>query len=594
MTNRLKKRAQNLPQKTGIYFFKTKTGEVVYIGKARSLRDRVMSYFQQTSEAKVKNILAETRDIDYILTGSIKEAAFLENNFIRRYQPKFNLRLKDDKSFPYLKMSLEEKYPTLTLTRRVEEDGAQYYGPYSPAHQARKTIHLISKYFGVRTCEEAIPGKRKRPCLEHDLKLCSAPCVDHISESDYRESVENALLFLEGKTERLLKVLKHKMRDASERQDFEQAAHWRDLIRTIEAIKERPRSISIQKEDIDIFGFSRKGRHAAVFVFFMRKGRVIDSEEFFFEAEEDASDQEIFSRRLKDFYQDRKDLPEKVFLPLSLPGKDTIARMLSAKRHKKIAIISPLKGKNRQLVDMAVTNAQILMRKKSEGLSPQEEAKQVFGLPSIPHRIEGYDISNTGGDESVGSLVVFVDGLPQKNDYRKYKIKSVEGPDDVASLKEVVRRRYSRVLREKGPLPDLILVDGGKGQLNAARSVLNELGLSQLQVVSLAKKEEVIFTSSRKDGIRLERTSPALKLFQNIRDEAHRFALSFHRLRREKKSFESRLDGIPGIGKKRKTALLAKYRNLEEIRKASMEELAEITGRKAAQSLLDQLKGLDR
>ncbi|MDH4257602.1 MAG: excinuclease ABC subunit UvrC, partial [Candidatus Aminicenantes bacterium] len=472
MTNRLKKRAQNLPQKAGIYFFKTKTGEVVYIGKARSLRDRVKSYFQQTSEAKVRNILAETHDIDYILTGSIKEAAFLENNFIRRYQPKFNLRLKDDKSFPYLKMTLEERYPALTLTRRVEEDGAKYFGPYSPAHQVRKTIHLISKYFGVRTCEEAIPGKRKRPCLEHDLKLCSAPCIEYISESDYRENVENALLFLEGRTERLLKVLNHKMKKASDQQDFEQAAHWRDLIHTIEAIKERPKFISVQKEDIDIFGFSRKGRDATVFVFFMRTGKVIDSEELFFEAEEDASDQEILSGCLKDFYQSRRDIPKKVLLSISLPGKDQIAKMLSANVHKKIMITSPLKGKNRQLVDMAVTNAQILMRKKREGLSPQEEARQVFGLPSIPHRIEGYDISNTGGDESVGSLVVFVDGLPQKNDYRKYKIKSVKGPDDVASLKEVIKRRYSRVLREKEPLPDLILVDGGKGQLNAAKTVL--------------------------------------------------------------------------------------------------------------------------
>ena len=593
MKNRLKKRAQMLPQKAGIYFFKTKTGEVVYIGKARSLRDRVMSYFQQTSEAKVKNILAETHDIDYILTGSIKEAAFLENNFIRQYQPKFNLRLKDDKSFPYLKMTLEERYPALTLTRRVEEDGAKYFGPYSPAHQARKTIHLISKYFGVRTCEEAIPGKRKRPCLEHDLKLCSAPCVDHISEPDYRENVENALLFLEGKTDRLLKVLERKMRKASDQQDFEQAAHWRDLIHTIQAIKERPKFISVQKEDIDIFGLSRKGGNAAVFVFFMRNGKVIDSAEFFFEAEEDASDQEILYRCLKDFYQSRKDIPEKIILPISLPGKDKIAKSLSAHRHKKIIITSPLKGKKRQLVDMAVSNAQILIRKKTEVLSPQEEARQVFGLFSIPHRIEGYDISNTGGDESVGSLVVFVDGIPQKNDYRKYKIRSVEGPNDVASLQEVIRRRYTRVLREKGSLPDLILVDGGKGQLNAARAVLKELGLSQLQVISLAKKEEIIFTPSRKDGIRLERTSPALKLFQHIRDEAHRFAISFHRLRRKKKSFESRLDGIQGIGKKRKAALLAKYSNLEEIKRASMEELAELTGRKAARSLLDNLKGSD-
>ena len=594
MKNHLKKTAQNLPQKAGIYFFKTKTGEVVYIGKARSLRDRVMSYFPQTSEVKVRNILAETHDIDYILTGSTKEAAFLENNFIRRYQPKFNLRLKDDKSFPYLKMTLEERYPILTLTRRVEEDGAKYFGPYSPAHQARNTIHLISKYFGVRTCEEAIPGKRKRPCLEYDLKLCSAPCVKYISESGYRESVENALLFLEGKTERLLKVLKHKMKKASDRQDFEQAAHWRDLIHTIEAIKERPKFISVKKEDIDIFGFSRKGGDAAVYVFFMRNGQVIDSEELFFEAEEDASDQEILSGCLKDFYQSRKDIPEKVLLPFSLPEKDEIAKMVAANTHKKIEITSPLKGKNKKLVDMAVTNAQILRRKKSEGVSPQEEVRQLFGLPAIPHRIEGYDISNTGGDQSVGSLVVFVDGHPQKNDYRKYKIKSVEGPNDVASLQEVIRRRYIRVIREKEPFPDLILVDGGKGQLNAAKAVLDELGLSQLRVVSLAKKEEIIFTPSRKDGIRLERTSPALKLFQNIRDEAHRFAISFHRLRRKKKSFESRLDGIQGIGRKRKAALLVKYRNLEEIKKASVEELAEITGRKIAQSLLDNLKGSDR
>ncbi len=594
MKNHLKKRAQNLPQKAGIYFFKTKTGEVVYIGKARSLRDRVMSYFQQTSEAKVQNILAETYDIDYILTGSSKEAAFLENNFIRQYQPKFNLRLKDDKSFPYLKMTLEERYPALALTRKVEEDGAKYFGPYVPAFQARKTIHLISKYFGVRTCEEAIPGKRKRPCLEYDLKLCSAPCVDYISESDYKESVENALLFLEGKTDRLLKVLQRKMRKASDQQDFEQAAHWRDLIHTIQAIKERPKFISVQKEDIDIFGFSRKGRNATVFVFFMRNGKVIDSAELFFEVEKGSSDHEILSGCLKDFYQSRRDIPEKILLPISLPGKDKIAKMLSAYRHKKIIITSPLKGKRRQLVDMAVTNAQILIRKKTEVLSPEEEARQVFGLPSVPHRIEGYDISNTGGDESVGSLVVFVDGLPLKNDYRKYKIKSVEGPNDVASLQEVIRRRYSRVLREKETLPDLILVDGGKGQLSAARAVLNELGLSQLQVVSLAKKEEIIFTPSRKDGIRLERTSPVLKLFQHIRDEAHRFAISFHRLRRKKKSFESWLDGIQGIGKKRKAALLANYNNLEEIKRASVDELAEITGRRAAQSLLDNLKGSDR
>lgn len=585
----LKSEIKNLPKKPGIYFFKDKGGEVIYIGKARSLKDRVKSYFLPTSDAKIKKIISETGEIDFILTDSAKEAAFLENNFIRQHQPKFNLRLKDDKSFPYLKLTLQEKFPAIYLTRRVEEDGAKYFGPFSPAHQARNTIHLSAKYFGVRTCQESVPGKRKRPCLDYDLKLCSAPCVEYISESDYRESIKNVLLFLEGKTEKLLKILKKKMQEAAARQEFEQAAHWRDIIRTIEEIKAKPKLISVGMENKDIFGYSRENKNVALYVFFMRKGKVIESEDMFFQEKEDIADKEILSNYLKKFYKHRKSMPDKILLPFAPEEKDGILKRVSNLRGEKIEIIVPRKGKNKKLVDLASSNAEILLRKKYEGLAPLMEIKKIFNLKSIPERIEGFDISNIGGEESVGSLVVFENGRPQKNDYRKYKIKTVAGPNDVASLQEVIRRRYKRILEEKKDFPDLILVDGGKGQLNAARGALEELGVGNLPVVSLAKKKETIFAPDRKKGISLERTSPALKLFQNIRDEAHRFAISFHRLRREKRSFESRLDNIPGLGKKRKAALLDKYKDLKEIKKAAPEDLAKIIGAKATQALLSEL-----
>jgi len=593
MTSNLRKKIADLPKKPGIYLFKAKKDEVIYIGKARSLKERVKFYFQLTSDAKIKNILSETVDIDFILTDSEKDAAFLENNFIRQYQPRFNLRLKDDKAFPYLKLTLQEKFPAVYFTRKVEEDGAKYFGPFSLAHHARKTIHLAAKYFGIRTCKETVPGKRKRPCLEYDLKLCSAPCVGYIPESDYRESVENALLFLEGKTEKLLKTLKKKMRDAAAHQEFEQAAHLRDLIRTIEQIKEKPKFISAHMENKDIFGFSRENEKIAFYIFFMREGKVIESEGDFLQEKGEISKKEILSTYLKRFYKNRKGLPDKILLPFEPAKKEELSKILHYLKGGKIEVIIPLKGKNKKLVELASKNAEMLMRKKLEGLSPLREIKNIFDLKTIPDHIEGFDISNIGGEESVGSLVVFENGQPQKKDYRKYKIKTVAGPNDVASLHEVIRRRYRRLLQEKKDIPDLILVDGGKGQLNAARAALEDLGLGHLPIISLAKKKEIIFTLSRKEGIRLDRTSPVLKLFQNIRDEAHRFALSFHRLRRKKRSLESRLDEIPGIGKKRKAALLVKYRGFTEIKKAPIHELAKIIGMKAARTLYSRLNCRD-
>lgn len=588
MKEALKAKLDLLPDKAGIYFFKNENGEIIYIGKARSLRDRVRSYFLPTSDFKVSNIISETADIDFILTGSEREAAFLENNFVQRYQPKFNLRLKDDKSFPYLKLTAAEKFPSVSLTRKVEPDGAKYFGPFSPASQARKTIHLLNKYFGIRACEESIPGKRQRPCLEYDLKLCSAPCVEYSRETEYRVNVNNALLFLEGKTERLLKILRQRMNEAAERQDFEQAAHWRDLIRTIEHIKERPKVISVSLENIDIFGLAREKDKVYLYVFFMRRGKVSEAEEMVLREKEDMPAEEVLSHILKNFYEKGEDIPDKIFLPI-LPSSDRELRdWLSAHTGKKVRVSVPQKGKDKKLIELANRNAEILLKKKREELPSLEELARIIGLEAPPLRIEGFDISNTGGDESVGSLVVFEKGRPKKDEYRKYRIKTVAGPNDIASLQEVVHRRYSRILEEGQKLPDLVLVDGGKGQLHAAETALRSMGLGDVPLVSLAKKEEIIFTRGEKEGIRLDRTSPALKLLQFIRDEAHRFAISFHRQRREKKSFASELSGIPGLGENRRKALLSRYRSLEQIKRAPLEELAAIVGGKIARILKEE------
>jgi excinuclease ABC subunit C len=592
MREKLRAKVAGLPDKPGIYFFKNRRREIVYIGKARSLRDRVRSYFLPTSDLKVRQIISETIDLDFILTGSEKEAAFLENNFVQRYQPKFNLRLKDDKSFPYLKLTTAERFPGIYLTRKVDDDAAGYFGPFSPALQARKTIHLLNRYFGIRGCAEPIPGKRRRPCLEYDLKLCSAPCVGLIGEADYGETVSNARLFLEGRTEQLLRILKDKMVEASRRQEYEQAARWRDLIRTIEQVRDKPRLISVALEDVDIFGFAREADRAVVYIFFMRRGKVREAEEIVRREPADRPAETLLAQVLKDFYRNSKDIPAKILLPCPPAARADFAAGLSSHKGKAVKIAVPQKGKDRKLVELANQNAKVLLRKGPGAVSTLGELAGLLGLPSPPKRIEGFDISNTGGDESVGSLVVFEGERPKKDEYRKYRIRDVAGPNDVACLKEIVRRRYARVLEEGLAIPDLILVDGGKGQLQAAETALRGLGLTDLAVVSLAKKEEIVFTRKAKSGLRIDRTSPALKLLQRIRDEAHRFAVSFHRRRREKKSFASVLDGIPGLGPMRRTSLLARFRSPKEIEKASEEELAAIIGPRLARRLKEE--GYDR
>jgi excinuclease ABC subunit C len=410
--------------------------------------------------------------------------------------------------------------------------------------------------------------------------------VDLISEPSYKEDVENTILLLSGKVEKLLKIIQKKMQEASAEKKFEQAAHWRDFIFTIEQIKERPRFISVHPDYKDILGFSRKNENVAIYVFLMRKGKVIESEDMVFQEDSKISNKKILTDVLHHFYKNRPDIPKQIFLPFLPTQKLELQKRLSASNRKNIEFLVPLKGNNKRLVELANRNAETLLKRQIVEESPLREVKRILGLRTIPEYIEGFDLSNIGGVAPVGALVVFKNGFPQKKDYRKYKIKTIVGPNDVASLREVIQRRYSKLLQEKKELPDLVLVDGGKGQLNAARTTLQDLGLDHLPVASLAKKEEVIFTSSQKKGTRLERTSPALKLFQNIRDEAHRFALSYHRSRRKKRSFESQLDGIPGLGLKRKSTLISRYRNVKNIQKASPDELRQLIGPKATQMLL--------
>ena len=581
----LKTRAGALPAKPGIYFFKSASGEVVYIGKARSLRDRVRSYFLPEPDFKVRNILRETADIDYILTGSEKEAAFLENNYVQQHQPRFNLRLKDDKSFPYLKVTTGEAWPGIYFSRKVEPDGSRYFGPFSPAGRARSSIHLVNKHFGVRGCEEAVFRGRKRPCLEHELGLCSAPCVGYVTEAGYRERVEDACLFLEGRMPELARAVKDKMARAAAEENFEEAARWRDLLRTIEDYRDRPGTISTALEDQDVVGLVREGDRAAAYVFFMRKGKIRHSDARLVDTPAAAPDGEVLGRFLADFYRDHE-APPRLLLPVA-PARTTGLQALLG--WAQVRVLVPRGGKNRKLVDLAGRNAEAFLRKQVREAGPLEALKAVLDLPGPPRHIEGFDISNTGGQESVGSLVVFQDGRPDKDAYRKFLIRTVEGSNDVASLAEVVTRRYRKVLEDGAPLPDLVMVDGGKPQLGAAAKALASLGLAQVPLVSIAKKEEILYTPAYRDGIRLERTSPALKLVQAVRDETHRFAIAFHRGRREKKSFASLLDGIPGLGPKRKAALLVRYPGIEAIGGAAKEDLVALVGTAAAARVLERL-----
>ncbi len=578
-----------LPASPGVYLFKDSGGAVIYIGKAVSLRDRVRSYFTSAPDVRISRMVSEAASIDYILTDSEKDAFFLESNFVRQHKPKYNLRLKDDRNFPYVRITASDRFPAVRFSRRVEADGSRYFGPFSPGGRARTSIQMVNKFFKLRGCEDAVFRTRKRPCLDHEVGLCSAPCAGLISEEAYRADVENACLFLEGRTRELAGIIKQRMEKASADEEFEEAAALRDLLTVISDFREKPVTISVGLEERDALGIHREFQRTAFCIFQISGGRIIGSRDAVFDIGPDRGEDQALVDFLSGVYRDPDAAPRLV----SPYGKEETERLngeLDA-AGSAARLVPVRKVREKGLVGLASRNARAVLEKRSAdiGTSGPECLQAVLEMGAVPRVIEGFDISNTQGEGTVASMVVFRDGKPDKGSYRKFRIKSFEGPNDFAAMAEVIGRRYGRALDEKAALPDLVLVDGGRGQLSSALGALIDLGLGALPIMSLAKKEEMIFTPDRPEGIRLARTSPALKLVQFVRDEAHRFAITFHRGLRDKKTLSSVLDGVPGVGPATRAKLLARFGGLEGLLTAGRDELAECAGEKIAGSIIEGL-----
>jgi excinuclease ABC subunit C len=586
----LKKKADSFPAKPGVYIFKDRRGKSVYIGKAQSLRHRVRSYFQASAEAPIKQetMLGEAADIEFIITESELEALILENNLIKKEQPKYNVQLRDDKNFPYLQLTINEPYPRVQLVRRVKKEGALYFGPYIPASLARKTMRLIARHMQLRQCDLKLPGRRYTPCLDYQINRCLAPCAGLATEEEYAAAVEDVKLLLEGKNKELLQRLKLKMDKAAEEEKFEKAAHYRDAISVLERQASKQRMASTRLEEEDLFGFYYLEGKVCLQVFHIRTGLVVGRREFFWKELVDFQPEEFIASMIKQYYNEDQPIPPKIYVQLDFEERPLLEHWLTQLRGSRVYIISPNRGKKRQLLQLALDNARISYRNKfsiEEGEGVLHALKQALNLPDLPRRIEAFDISNISGSDAVASLVVFEDGKARKTDYRRFKIKAVKGPDDFASMAEVVSRRYKRLLSEEKPLPDMVLLDGGKGQLSAARDVLTALGLEDMPAVAIAKREEILYASTAKDPLKLEEGSEALRLLQRIRDESHRFALTYHRKLRKKRTIASELDNIPGIGAKRKELLLRHFGSLKAIKEASPKELARIVGKKPADNI---------
>lgn len=587
MNEALAQKLAELPSSPGVYLFRGRGGEILYVGKARSLRDRVRSYFHESriDSPKLDRLVASIEDLEVVATDTEREALVLENNLIKTHKPRYNVLLRDDKNHPYLKLTVRETYPRLYVVRRPGSDGEVYSGPYVPASLARKTANLVHRLFGIRNCNEKLDGRRPRPCLQYQIKRCIAPCVETIANlQQYRQAADAARLFLEGKNEDLVGRLRKQMCQAADAERFEEAARLRDAVRTLEELGARQKMATVAGEERDIFGYFREGDQAVLQIFSMRSGRVVDRESFFLEKLDVHDDPSLVGSALRQFYELGRYVPAEVHVPLDVPDRELIAEWLALKRGGRVEVVAPMRGGKRRLVDLVSRNAKLAYE-----LSYREEGREtaavlaalaeLLGLPEEPRRIEGFDVSHIQGAEIVGSLVVFEQGRPKRSDYRKFKIRTVSGrSDDFASLREVVLRRYRRVLEEGAEQPDLILIDGGKGQLHAALEALEELGLSHLPLASIAKKEELIFVKGRAEPIVLPRSSPALRLIQRVRDEAHRFAVTFHRDRRTRRDFRSVLDEVEGIGPRKKKLLLQRFGSVKGVQEASLEELAAVVG----------------
>lgn len=581
ITPELQSKLDHLPEQPGVYLMKSARGEIVYIGKARVLADRVRSYFLKGSDhtPKTSVLVGQVADIETIVTRSELEALILESNLIKQHRPRFNVVLRDDKQYPYLRLPIKEDFPRLSIVRRVQKDGALYYGPYVPTGAMRETLKVIRKVFPLATCEIEINGRAERACLEFEIKRCMAPCIGNQTKEEYHLIVKQVRMFLEGRDTELLDGLRAEMEAAAEGEHFEEAARLRDRIVKIDRTLERQRVTQTSAIDQDVMGIARQGSAVDLQMLFVRGGLLIGRKDFFWPEGADTPDEELVRSAIEQFYNKDGLPPKELLIPVSLEDKPVIEDWLSQKKGESVRLVMPERGAKHQLLLLAEENAAAAvanhLRDQEIDRQAVEELRRLLRLPRAPRRIECFDISNTMGDQSVASMVVWEEGQAKKADYRKYRIKTVEGANDFASMQEVVARRYHE--SQELPLPDLVMIDGGLGQLMAATEGLRAIGRADLAMIGLAKargdKEERIFLPGRKNPILLNPSSPATHLLQRIRDEAHRFAISYHRKLRGKALVASELDGIIGIGAIRRNRLLKTFGNLEKIAGATDDQL---------------------
>ncbi|MBI2764007.1 MAG: excinuclease ABC subunit UvrC [Chloroflexi bacterium] len=605
---------RNLPDRPGVYLMKDARGDVIYVGKAQSLRSRVRSYWQKEAPGgdihRIRSVIDKVVDLEYTLTDSISEALLLEGNLIKRFQPQFNVRLKDDKSYPYIKVTLADDFPRIERTRKLPQDGSRYFGPYASASSVDEAMNLVRRLFPFRTCTVDIrDGERalRRPCLLYHIKRCQGPCIEAVTKDAYRADIAQVELFLEGRQESVAEALRGEMTLASDRLDYERAATIRDKVRSIERTMESQKMAAFAKTDLDLVGLARQDNQAAVQLFVIRDGKAIGREVFLLSSPRDTTDEEVLSGFLLQYYGRATSVPREVAVPRPLPDATDLERFLTDRRgatavpnpsggrqSAAVRLHAPQRGERRRLMELATRNAaEMLAREQVRWLADHgktlgalEELSSALELPVLPERIECYDISTFQGTNSVGSMVVFEDGRPRTGEYRRFEIRTVQGQSDVASHQEVLRRRFRNVKAgEEGSaeerrwaMPDLVIIDGGRAQVSAANAVLDELGLHDLPLAGLAKEREELVLPDRPDPVLLPTTSQALYLVQRIRDEAHRFAITYHRKLRARASIRSAFDDLPGIGPRRRAVLLRTVGSVKRIREAPVEQIAALPG----------------
>ena len=589
-----KNRLRDVPKNPGVYFHSNVKKEIIYVGKANSLQDRLKYYFSPQIDAtpKIKELMNNIHDFDFIVTESEQEALLLENQLIKKYQPKYNARLKDDKSYPYIKITKSEEFPQIVISRNPKNDKNKYYGPYSSISSVRQTLDLLSKIFPYRTCTKEITGKDKKACLEFDIGRCKAPCIGNSDQAEYEEIISSVEKFLSGKTSPIVKEIKNEMVKASNAQNYERAAVYRDRIKAIERILEKQKVSGLRYETFDLISCVKIDNEAMIIVFNIRKGNMIAHEKFRIERTESTEVEEIIRLFLYDYYSKSIFIPNSILVSEYPSEKNIIKDFLENKSKKKINISIPVRGTKKKLLEMGTSNAKESLKQwQIKWINDSKKTRKALndlqnelGLINLPNRIECFDISHIQGSNVVASMSVFENGLPKKSDYRRFKI-SEDKNDDFAAMREVINRRYKKLLEKKdiskkldsfSKVPDLILIDGGKGQLSSALQVLLELGFSNIPIAGIAKREEEIFMPYNEEPIILDRSSQGLYLIQRVRDEAHRFAITYHRNIRQKKSIQSELDTINGIGKVKKKALLKKFGSTEKIKNSSIKEIATI------------------